>query len=589
MADIEQSAPTTPRKPTEKLAPCSPLLWVPSPARARTTPPATPEPKKETVRPEEAALFQVPSPLRVREPPVARVRKMAKGCAVVLIRDHRVTELAVAMAVAVVDGVCVELRRHSRRKHEVEESGIFVAWGHRVERRATVSEEGLEAFFNGLAGVRTPEAVRIQAPFQECLQVFSLSSSNALRLATPQVVKPSKAQLLKGVHGEEDLLLKLWEAKAQLDELWNKPPPPKARSVMQRVARDQLFPHSGKEGKDHENRAGEKLEELVSASGLLEDLPEGCLFLDLCGGPGAWSQFLLAKGLAGFGLTLRSGQGTEEDWQAEQKDDWYPDLMQHPSWQALWGADGTGDLLKPENLQHATQMLCAAKGVFLCVADGGFSDKAIPPNLLELYFYRLLLAELLLATSCLLPGGRFICKLYSSFSSATSALLYLTTRLFQEVRVVKPMASRVAGPERYLVAFGFRPNQETGPIRRALWDCQVLGAGQSPLQLPLLSPLVAPEDMEADDEFLPKLRAMVATLGGRQEAALRAIRCRAEQLEDMALEVAEEAQNHSGHWAEAARRQREAHETEYERRPKAHDNRLPVIRRNRIPKCTTWN
>ena len=46
MADIEQSAPTTPRKPTEKLAPCSPLLWVPSPARARTTPPATPEPKK---------------------------------------------------------------------------------------------------------------------------------------------------------------------------------------------------------------------------------------------------------------------------------------------------------------------------------------------------------------------------------------------------------------------------------------------------------------------------------------------------------------------------------------------------------------
>ena len=57
-------------------------------------------------------------------------------------------------------------------------------------------------------------------------------------------------------------------------------------------------------------------QELVSASGLLEDLPEGCLFLDLCGGPGAWSQFLLAKGLAGFGLTLRSGQGTEEDWQA---------------------------------------------------------------------------------------------------------------------------------------------------------------------------------------------------------------------------------------------------------------------------------
>ena len=36
--------------------------------------------------------------------------------------------------------------------------------------------------------------------------------------------------------------------------------PARAR-LRQRVARDQLFPHSGKEGKDHENRAGEKLEE----------------------------------------------------------------------------------------------------------------------------------------------------------------------------------------------------------------------------------------------------------------------------------------------------------------------------------------
>ena len=39
-----------------------------------------------------------------------------------------VTELAAAMAVAVVDGVCVELRRHSRRKHEVEELGV--RWNH---------------------------------------------------------------------------------------------------------------------------------------------------------------------------------------------------------------------------------------------------------------------------------------------------------------------------------------------------------------------------------------------------------------------------------------------------------------------------
>lgn len=136
---------------------------------------------------------------------------------------------------------------------------------------------------------------------------------------------------------------------------------------MQRVARDQLFPHSGKEGKEgkegsHENRAGEKLEELAQAVGLLDGMQPGVVgarFLDLCGGPGAWSQYLLQMNFQGFGFTLRSGAGSEDDWQAEQKDDWYPELLRHPNWHAIWGADGTGDLLKPENLQHASQILRA--------------------------------------------------------------------------------------------------------------------------------------------------------------------------------------------------------------------------------------
>merc|ERR1719217_2063210 len=116
--------------------------------------------------------------------------------------------------------------------------------------------------------------------------------------------------------------------------------------------------------------------------------------------------------------------------------------MYRRDWKALWGRDGTGDLLKPGNLEHCAKELSRAK-VFLCLADGGFSDESIPPNLLELYFYRLFLAELLTAVACLQPGGRFVCKFYSTYSAATSALLYLTTRLFDSVQVVKPMNSRV--------------------------------------------------------------------------------------------------------------------------------------------------
>eukprot|EP00438_Fugacium_kawagutii_P022829 Skav230304 [mRNA] locus=scaffold430:42471:48798:+ [translate_table: standard] len=269
------------------------------------------------------------------------------------------------------------------------------------------------------------------------------------------------------------------------------------------------------------------------------------LFLDLCGGPGAWSQYLLQKGLQGFGFTLRSG-------------DWYPELMSHPGWRPLWGADGTGDLLKPQNLLHASQQICSAGGVAICVADGGFSDKAIPPNLLELYFYRLFLAEVLTAANCLIPGGSFVCKFYSSFSSQTSSLLFLLSRLFTELKVVKPQTSRVAGPERYLFATGFRANEETEVIKQALWSCHAHGAGRSPLQLPLLAPLVP--DLRQDARFMLQLQEMVVTLSNRQAMALRAIRQRAETLEDMALDVAEEAQKGAEFWAAAARKQRDERE-----------------------------
>ncbi|CAK8999951.1 unnamed protein product [Durusdinium trenchii] len=568
-------APCTPRRDEKKSLqnPRSPLLFIPSPSRARVTPPVTPEvptaPKGLKLSQLNAnapvfipssfvsSLAQVPTALRLRESrhdvseplPVVSVRKMAaKGCAIVLLRDEKVMELALRMAVAVVDGVCVELRRHSRRskRDEGDELGIFVAWGHRVERRATVSEEGLEAYFNGLAKVSYPAALDVQPPFQETLLMFPLSSSQSLDLKRPELASATHDLLLQGPHGRPDLVQMLWDAKAQLDELWNKPPPPKARSVMQRVARDQLFPHSKEEqkersGKSYENRAGEKLEELAQAVGLLKDIPRNARFLDLCGGPGAWSQYLLALGFQGFGFTLRSGVGHDGDWQAEEKDDWYPELLRHPKWSALWGADGTGDLLKPENLRNASRSIERTGGVSICVADGGFSDKAIPANLLELYFYRLFLAEILTAANCLLPGGRFVCKLYTTFSAATSSLLFLVTRLFADVRIVKPMTSRVAGPERYLYASGFRSSNEVKAIRQALWSCHSYADGQSPLQLPLLTPLVNLTD-GADAKFLSQLQEMVSTLSIRQSTALRSIRHRAEDLERMALDVARQSE-----------------------------------------------
>ncbi|CAK0871616.1 unnamed protein product [Prorocentrum cordatum] len=481
-------------------------------------------------------------------PAVVSVRSMQhKGCAVVLLRNREVLERSVRQSVAVIDGVCAEVRRHSRRPRDGEEpagegesQGVFVAWGNRVARKLGISDEGIEAYFNGLVGKPCPEGLDPEAPFEECFQSFPLSSSGPLPLnMRPGHQEATKEQLLDGPHGAPEKVRELWRAKERLDALWARPPPPMGRSVMQRVARDQLFPHSGgAEGKNGENRAGDKLAELAEATGLLADVPVGAAFLDLCGGPGAWSQFLLGHRhlkFRGYGLTLRSGAGSASDWKSEEKDDWYEELYSRQDWRAIWGKDGTGDLLKPGNIEHAGAQLWKAGGVFLCLADGGFSDSAIPANQLELYFYRLLVAELLMAMRCLQPGGRFVCKLYSAFSPATAALLFLTTRVFDSVRVVKPKSSRVAGIERYLVASRFLPGPEEQAVRRALERSLAVPGGI--MDRPLLTPIVDPVDLARDDGFLAQLRDMATTLCERQTQAIDAITQRAEHLEAVALEA----------------------------------------------------
>merc|ERR1712046_193772 len=241
--------------------------------------------------------------------------------------------------------------------------------------------------------------------------------------------------------------------------------------------------------------------------------------------------------LQGFGFTLKADAGSADDWKAQEKDEWYEDLYEHPNWKALWGADGTGDLLKMGNLEHCVRQL-AREHVLLVVADGGFSDDSIPQNLLELYFYRLFLAELLTAVSCLSQGGKFVCKLYTSFSASTAALLFLTTRLFEDVQIVKPMTSKATGPERYLVASGFLHSAESSAIQSALARAHAVGGGASPLVIPLLTPLVPAETLSQDKGFQEGMKNMVSALCERQALALNAVVDRAVFLEDMALECA---------------------------------------------------
>ena len=115
------------------------------------------------------------------------------------------------------------------------------------------------------------------------------------------------------------------------------------------TAREYVFQQDKKGGKVFWNRAGDKLYEIHMEVDLWGNLPaaqgraQKTVFLDICGGPGAFSQVLLSKTpehtrgcpVNGYWVTLR--------WEGMSKDDqWYQTLWKHPSFVTLFGADDTG-------------------------------------------------------------------------------------------------------------------------------------------------------------------------------------------------------------------------------------------------------
>nr|CEL64625.1 TPA: ftsJ-like methyltransferase domain-containing protein, putative [Neospora caninum Liverpool] len=134
--------------------------------------------------------------------------------------------------------------------------------------------------------------------------------------------------------------------------------------------------------------------------------------------------------------------------------------------------------------------------VCLVVADGGFHlglrARTTPidektgrhiENYQELLCARLLLSELLFALMLLEEGGNFVCKIFDTFTHFTrfsvsrrpprarlsqASLVYIVARLFEDCAIIKPIRSRAANSERYLV--GLRLKRRSSAEFRSLFD-----------------------------------------------------------------------------------------------------------------------
>ncbi|PHJ16686.1 ribosomal rna large subunit methyltransferase j protein [Cystoisospora suis] len=59
--------------------------------------------------------------------------------------------------------------------------------------------------------------------------------------------------------------------------------------------------------------------------------------------------------VCGFGMTLASGAAEKNG--NNDRTIWYPQLLRHPRWNAVWGEDGTGNVYRLKNLSHSKRMI----------------------------------------------------------------------------------------------------------------------------------------------------------------------------------------------------------------------------------------
>ena len=118
-----------------------------------------------------------------------------------------------------------------------------------------------------------------------------------------------------------------------------------------------------------------------------------------------------------------------------------------------YGEDGTGNIYDIKNIKNFVNTV----GIGSCnliTADGGF-DFSKDFNKQEHMSYKLILCEIIIALYLQKNGGHFVCKIFDSFSIPTVKLIYFLSCFYKEVYINKPVTSRPANSEKYIVAKDF--------------------------------------------------------------------------------------------------------------------------------------
>ena len=149
-----------------------------------------------------------------------------------------------------------------------------------------------------------------------------------------------------------------------------------------------------------------------------------------------------------YGITLLSSDKNIPSWKISNN------LVSEKSIKLLRGVDNTGSLYNIKNIDNFIEVI-GKHQCDLVTADGGF-DFSNDFNNQEEQSIKLIVAEILTCIQLQKQGGNFVIKLYDIHSFLTIQLLYILKELYDHITFIKPLSSRPANSEKYLLCCNFK-------------------------------------------------------------------------------------------------------------------------------------
>ncbi|RIA82011.1 FtsJ-like methyltransferase-domain-containing protein [Glomus cerebriforme] len=176
-------------------------------------------------------------------------------------------------------------------------------------------------------------------------------------------------------------------------------------------------------------------------------------FADLCGGPGGFTEYLLwrkhswwREEVLGWGITLKN----EQDFDFSR---FHRETMPNKCFRPYYGADNTGNLYNERNIKDFAKVVkegTKGDGVDLVTADGGFDVRG-KEQYQEVLLKQLILCQVVTMFMTLRKDGDFVLKLFDIFTPFTGGIVWILYRHFEKICIIKPLSSRPANSERYII------------------------------------------------------------------------------------------------------------------------------------------